>query len=156
MGWTESPKVRISEIFENRPEKTGRIFFVRGSFRANNGSKRVYAIIAFQKIKNYQKIFIFEKVAKGNVTLANQENPKFPRIWSSFYTSLHGDCLIFCSYPKKSSYTNCVISLYYHIWPGNHNIWFPSGLVTFLSSKIMILEKNHFSAKKSTFQIWST
>ena len=110
---------------------------------------------SFKKNPKSSKIFIFEKVAKGNVTLANKENPKYPRIWSSFYTSLHRDCFIFCSYPKKSSYTNCVSSLYYHIWPGNHNIWFPSGLVTFLSSKIRILEKNHFSAKKSTFQIWS-
>ena len=73
------PQSEKSEIFENRPEKIGRIFFVRWSFRTNKSSKLLYAIIAFQKIQNYQKIFIFEKVTIENVTLANRKIQCDPR-----------------------------------------------------------------------------
>ena len=63
----------IHEISEIPPYKIDHNFFVRGSFRANKGSKRSYAITAFQKNRGYQKIFIFEKVADQNVTLANRK-----------------------------------------------------------------------------------
>ena len=76
----------IHEIHEIPPYKIDRIFFVRGSFRANKGSKRSYAITAFQKNRGYQKIFIFEKVVMENVTLANLEIPEFPRISKDFHT----------------------------------------------------------------------
>ena len=64
----------IHEIHENPPYKIDHNFFVRGSFRTNKGSKLSYAITAFRKNRGYQKIFIFEKVADQNVTLANKKS----------------------------------------------------------------------------------
>ena len=48
-----------TEIHEIPPYKIDRIFFVRGSFRANKGSKRSYAITAFQKKQGVPKNMYF-------------------------------------------------------------------------------------------------
>ena len=69
-------------FFENHPDKIGRNFCVRGSFPSGQVFKMIYATIASKRIRNHQKIFIFEKVTNQNVTLANRKIPKFPWIFN--------------------------------------------------------------------------
>ena len=81
MGWTESPKSEKSEIFENRPGKIARNFFVRGVFRRDRALKwstQPYPSKKTKIIKKYvflQKVFFFSDTGKS-------KNPGF---WRIFY-----------------------------------------------------------------------
>ena len=77
-GVNRVPKGEKSGIFENRPERNGRIFGVRGSFPSGSGSKLLYSFIPFQKKRNHEKILIFKKVMTEYVTQAkrHQKNKK--------------------------------------------------------------------------------
>ena len=73
------PKKWIIGNFRKSSGKHRAYLFRPAEFSVGIGFKMIYSIIAFEKTRGYQKIFIFEKVADQNVTLANRKILDFRR-----------------------------------------------------------------------------
>ena len=73
--------------------------------------KLLYATSPSKRIRNHQKIFIFEKVTNQNVTLANRKIPEFPWISTRI-------CQGYRQVLFKHSFAND-----FAIFSVNHSLW---------------------------------